>query len=221
MRRTCRAGWSQTASPAKTDTQVPVPAKGVAAGGTVAAAGSATDPPRASATTTIRAALLRRTTTVSPPTTPGSGSGGPPLDDRAPVHDHVEPGGPHPVGGVFVDDVELEPYGARADRHGLIGDVTGQRGVDEDVHHVDREGDVGERGVGGLAVDVLRHRMDRHDPPALVLQEVGHLVSGARRVVAQPDDGPGLVAEDPPDDVVLGPATALVRGGRHGRPREP
>ena len=117
------------------------------------------------------------------------------------------------VGGL-VDHVELEPDRLGADRDRLVGDVTRERRVDEDVDHVDGEGDVRERGVGGLAEHVLRLVVHRHDPLAALLEEPGDAMSGARRVVAQSDNGPRRrVPEQPAYDVVL-------RLGGHGRPRE-
>ena len=101
-----------------------------------------------------------------------------------------------------------------ADRDRLVGDVTSERRVDEHVDHVHREGDVRERGVGGLAEHVLWLVVHRHDPHAVPLQEPGDAMSRAHRVVPQADDGPGgRRSEQPAYDVVL-------RVDGHGRPRE-
>ena len=116
-----------------------------------------------------------------------------PLDGRAAVHDHVEPGGGGPLGRGLVDHPELHPHRAGAHRDRLVGHRAGQRRAAEHVDHVDRLTDVGERrhhrGVEP-GVDPDAGGVHRQHPLAVVVEEPGHPVAGPV--------GPGRPAHDRP-----------------------
>jgi len=80
------------------------------------------------------------------------------------------------------------------------GDVAGEGGVDEHVHHIHREGDLRERGVALRAVHRLRLGVHGHHLLADALQLLCHAVSGSFGVVGQADHGPDVsgVGEDVP-----------------------
>ncbi len=101
------------------------------------------------------------------------------LDLRAAVHDHFDPGGLGDLRRLVVAHAELHPQDLRADRDRL-GDHAWRLGrCAEHVDHVDRVGDVAERGVDGLAEQCLTRdgRIDRDDAVAFALQVLHHEVA--------------------------------------------
>ena len=83
------------------------------------------------------------------------------LDRRAAVHDDREPGRAGAVGGGLVDDAELHPDGARADRDRLVDVRPGGVGPAEDVDDVDdgRVVEVGQPSRAAFAVDLGAGRL--------------------------------------------------------------
>ena len=111
-----------------------------------------------------------------------------------------------------VDDAELEPHRLRVDGDRLVGELAGRVGATEDVDHVDRERDVGQRRVALLAQHGRRRRVDRDDALAAPLQVGSDLVRRAARVTGEADHGPRLaVLEHEADVVLVGPAGPGVR----------
>ena len=112
----------------------------------------------------------------------------------------ADPGRGRAVEGRLVDDAELEPHALRADGDRLVGELAGRLGAAEHVDDVDRERDVGQRGVALLAEHGRRVRVDRHDPLAAPLEQGRDGVRRAAGVTGQAHDRPGLeVVEHPVD----------------------
>jgi hypothetical protein len=114
------------------------------------------------------------------------------LDRRAAVHDDREPGRAGPVGGGPVDDPELHPDGARADRDRLVDVRAGGVRAAEDVDDVDALVELCEARAARLAVDLgaRRLRVDRDDPVPAALEQRGDPVAVAGRARRATDDRP-------------------------------
>jgi hypothetical protein len=109
--------------------------------------------------------------------------------------------------GVLVDDLELEPHGARTDDDRLVGVAAGLVGPPEHVDAVHRKVDALEVGKAWLSEHGLRVRVHGHDLFPVLLQELCHPVGRAERVVAETHDRPGAaLLEDPSDRLVASPA---------------
>src|SRR4029077_14075928 len=118
---------------------------------------------------------------------------------RTAVHDDSQPGLFGPGRGCIVAHAELHPDDLGAGRDGLIRHAARRLGVAEDVYHIDRLGDVAERGVHALTLERRAGQIgiDRDHAIATALQEAHHAVRRPRRIGDGPDHGDYLdAAED-------------------------
>ena len=116
--------------------------------------------------------------------------------------------------GGAIDDAELQPDGAGADRDHLVDVDPRFRRPAEDVDDVDPDvaGDVVQRSVRALAVDLGRGRVHRDHPLALGPQQPGDAVAVAPRVGRAADDGPRLVVGQQDADRLLHPRQRSLPG---------
>ncbi len=94
------------------------------------------------------------------------------LDLRAAIHHHLQPGRLGPRASRVVAHAELHPEDARADRDGVVHDGVHVVGGAEDVHHVDRLGDVAQGGVHAFPEQLPpgERGIDRNYPVPFALQ---------------------------------------------------
>jgi hypothetical protein len=114
------------------------------------------------------------------------------FDEEAGIFDDNETSGTRFFCGSGVFDAELQPENFCADGHGGIGDGRNVFGAAEDIHDVNRLGNVLETGVGFLAEDGGFVGVDGNDAVAGGLQVGGDAVAGAGRVGGETNDSNGF-----------------------------
>jgi lysine decarboxylase len=115
------------------------------------------------------------------------------LDDQAAVLHVQQPGIHGDVPGLGRGDAQLQPQRGGAGRDRLPGHVRRPVRRPEHVYQADLLRHVGQRPVHALAQDLVPVRVDRDDPPAVLLHVGGHVMGGLGRCPARTDHGDRVV----------------------------
>lgn len=119
------------------------------------------------------------------------------FDDEAAILDVVHAGLLGDPTRLGRDDAQLQPDGRGADRRSIPDHLHGVGRRPEHVNQVDRVRDCGQRRVRPLAEEFVDGRIDRDNPPAVLLHLQRHAMCGLARVAGRAYDGDnGGVGED-------------------------
>src|SRR6266536_3825235 len=157
-----------------------------------------------------------------PPQQPGV------IDHQAAVHDHGDARGGRAARPRLVDAAELEPQGGRAGGQGIVDDRGQGIAAPEDVHEVERPGDVLDAAIGLPPEDLLLAWIHRDHLVAPLEEVAGHAVRVAVGFRGQSHDrDPPRALQELADALVVGIAErfrhpgvgAHSRGCKHDRAR--